>query len=257
MLTAPALARFDKLRHAFFSRDGGVSQGIFASLNCGPGSGDLPAAVTENRRRAAGRLGVATDALLSLHQVHGTTVVSITKQRTAPWRERPKADAMVTNQPGIALGILTADCAPVLFADPDAGVIGAAHAGWRGALDGVLEATVARMTEIGAKPSRTVAAIGPCIGRGSYEVGPEFRARFIEADATNGAFFNPSARAGHHYFDLGGFVARRLAGLGLADIFDAQSDTCADPERFFSYRRSVLKGESDYGRLLSAIALAP
>jgi YfiH family protein len=258
VLTAPELGRFDNLRHAFFSRQGGVSTGLYASLNCGPGSGDAPEAVVENRRRAAALLGVEPGAIVSLHQVHGTAVVTIADPVAVErWGERPRADALVTDRPGVALGILTADCAPVLFADPQAGVIGAAHAGWRGALDGVLDATVRRMAEIGAQPARIRAAIGPCIGQASYEVGPEFIARFIDDNRSNGDFFVPSARAGHHYFDLAGYVARRLSKLGLADVFNAGADTCADPVRYFSYRRSVLQGEPDYGRLLSAIALAP
>ncbi|MFO1188477.1 MAG: peptidoglycan editing factor PgeF [Alphaproteobacteria bacterium] len=257
MLTVPALARFHNLRHAFFSREGGVSEGLYASLNCGPGSRDNAAAVAENRRRAMTRLGLGPDALVTVNQVHGTDVVTITDPRPAGRRDRPRADALVTAQPGVALGILTADCAPVLFADAEAGVIGAAHAGWRGALDGVLDATVRHMTDIGAAPGRIIAAIGPCIGQASYEVGPEFIARFVAAQSTNGAFFVPSSRAGHHYFDLAGYVADRLSRLGLARVFNTGADTCADPARFFSYRRSVLTGEPDYGRLLAAIALAP
>jgi len=257
MLTVPELARLPKLRHAFFSREGGVSEGLYASLNCGPGSSDKADAVAENRRRAMAGLGLGPQSLVTVHQVHGTDVVTVAGPGPADRRERPRADAMVTDRPGIALGILTADCAPVLFADAEAGVIGAAHAGWRGALDGVLDATVRRMTDIGAKPGRIIAAIGPCIGQASYEVGPEFVARFVAARSANDAFFVASPRAGHSYFDLAGYVTHRLSRLGLACVANTDADTCADPARFFSYRRSVLTGEPDYGRLLAAIALAP
>lgn len=254
MLTASALARHDHLRHAFFTRAGGASDGIYASLNCGPGSGDEPKAVTENRRRAMARLDLPPEALATLDQVHGTTVATVTGPADA--RARPRADALVSRLPGIALGILTADCAPVLFADPEACVIGAAHAGWRGALDGVLEATVRRMVEIGATQGRIVAAIGPCIGQPSYEVGAEFETRFLAADPGSAAFFTPG-RARHCQFDLAAYVARRLARLDIAAVERIAADTCADPARFFSYRRAVLKGEPDYGRMLAAIAIMP
>jgi polyphenol oxidase len=246
-LTAPGLGS------AFFTREGGVSGGLYAALNCGYGSGDDPEAVRENRRRAMDRLGLKPEALVTLYQIHSPTVVTV----EAPWRagESPKADGAVTNRRGIALGILTADCAPVLFADPDAGVIGAAHAGWRGAFTGVLEETVGAMTRLGAQRSRIRAAIGPCIAQPSYEVGPEFHARFVEAETGNARFFRASARAGHHLFDLSGYVRARLERLGLAAIGAAGADTAADPERWFSYRRATLAGEKDYGRLLSAIAL--
>jgi len=238
---------------AFFTREGGVSEGLYAALNCGYGSGDDPEAVRENRRRAMERFDLTTDALVTLYQVHSPTVVEVEQ----PWRPggAPKADGMVTAKRGLALGILTADCAPVLFADAEAGVIGAAHAGWRGAFTGVLEETVAAMTRLGASPAKIRAAIGPCIAQSSYEVGPEFHERFVGADSDNAAFFRPSSRRSHHLFDLGGYVTRRLESLGLAEILTTGEDTAADAARYFSYRRATLAGEKDYGRLLSAIAL--
>ena len=238
---------------AFFTREGGVSEGLYAALNCGYGSGDDPEAVRENRRRAMERFELSPDALVTLYQVHSPTVVEVEQ----PWRPggAPKADGMVTTKRGLALGILTADCAPVLFADAEAGVIGAAHAGWRGAFTGVLEETVAAMKRLGASPANIRAAIGPCIAQSSYEVGPEFHERFVSADSDNAAFFRPSSRRSHHLFDLGGYVTRRLESLGLAEILTTGEDTAADAARYFSYRRATLAGEKDYGRLLSAIAL--
>jgi len=241
------------IRHAFFTREGGVSAGLFASLNCGFGSGDDPANVTRNRAIAMARLGLAEDRLVTCYQIHSATVLAV----ETPWRreDSPRADGMVTAVPGIALGVLAADCAPILFADPDAGIIGAAHGGWRGALDGVAEATVTAMVALGARAQHIHAAIGPCIGRQSYEVGPEFPPRFTAADAANAAFFVPAARPGHFRFDLGGYIEHRLGRLGLAAVERAPHDTVADPERFFSYRRACLAGENDYGRALAAIAL--
>lgn len=247
-LGAPAL------RHAFFTRAGGVSAGLYASLNCGLGSGDDPAHVAENRRRAMAALGLGAGKLATLYQVHGAAVATV-DESWAP-SERPRADALVTRRTGVALGILTADCAPVLLADATAGVIGAAHAGWRGALAGVLEATVAAMAAQGAEPRRIVAAVGPAIQQASYEVGPEFPAAFLAADPANAALFREAPRAGHFLFDLTGYAAQRLERLGLARVECAAGDTAADAERFFSYRRSCLNQEPDYGRALSAIALA-
>ncbi|HXV25579.1 MAG TPA: peptidoglycan editing factor PgeF [Alphaproteobacteria bacterium] len=246
-LTAPGLSA------AFFTREGGVSDGLYAALNCGYGSGDDPEAVRENRRRATARLGVKPEALVTLYQVHSPSVVVVDE----PWRpgQAPKADGAVTLRRGMALGILTADCAPVLFADIEAGVIGAAHAGWRGAFDGVLEETVAAMQRLGASPRDIRAAIGPCIAQASYEVGPEFHQRFLAADRSNATLFRPAVRTGHYLFDLAGYVRRRLERLRLAQILSAGGDTAAEPERYFSYRRATLSGEKDYGRLLSAITL--
>lgn len=245
-LTAPRVA------HGFFTRDGGVSGGIYASLNCGNGSGDDPAAVAENRARAAAALGVAREALATNHQVHGSNVVTVTDD----WRTRPRArgDGLVTRERGVALGILTADCVPVLFADAEAGVIGAAHAGWRGAVSGVLEATTQAMTALGADPSRIRAGFGPAIAQASYEVGPEFPAPFLAQDPDNERFFVASPN-GKSRFDLPGYIRARLERLGLAAVAATGGDTAAEPDRFFSYRRSRLMGEQDYGRLLSAIAL--
>jgi YfiH family protein len=242
-----------KIRHAFFTRQGGVSGGPFASLNCGFGSRDNPAAVGRNRSIAAAYFDLAADRLVTCHQIHGTDIVTVERpwQRTA----NPRADGMVTRVPGIALGVLAADCAPVLFADRDAAVVGAAHGGWRGALAGVMEATVTAMTALGARPKRIRAGIGPCIGQDSYEVGPEFAARFADEDPESSGFFAPAARPGHFLFDLPGYIAARLRRLGLAAIERAPHDTAAEEDLFFSYRRACLRGEVDYGRGLAAIAL--
>lgn len=249
-----------RIRHGFFTREGGVSRGVYTSLNCGPGSGDDPAHVAENRRRAAERLagttaGRTVPPLCSLYQVHGADVVSVTE----PWNaeDRPKADAMVTDRPGLALGILTADCTPVLFADIEAGVVGAAHAGWKGALGGVLAATVTAMERLGADRSRIRAAIGPTIAQGSYEVSADFRATFMAADPAYARFFVPAPRQGHARFDLPGFVRDRLAAAGITAIDDLKLDTYGDSRRFFSFRRTTHHGESDYGRQISAIMIAP
>ena len=252
-LTAPALAALSGVTHGFFGRQGGVSDGIYASLNCGPGSSDRAEAVAENRRRCAAALGLPGDRLTTLYQVHSPTVITV----TAPFpRERaPQADAMVCKVPGIALGILAADCAPVLFADAAAGVIGAAHAGWKGAKGGVLGATVAAMAALGADPGRIVAAVGPHIGRDSYEVGPEFPQPFLEEDDRHRELFRPAARPGHFLFDLGLYIQWRLDAAGVRHITRLGEDTLSQPDRFFSYRRSTLAKEPDYGRELSAIAL--
>jgi polyphenol oxidase len=254
MITLDVLSGDGAIRHGFFTRGGGVSRGLFASLNCGFGSGDDPDAVARNRAIAMERLGVPADRLVTCRQVHSATVVTV----ETPWRreDSPSAAGMVTARPGIALGVLAADCAPILFADGDAGIIGAAHGGWRGALHGVAEATVAAMAAHGARRERIRAAIGPCIGQDSYEVGPEFPPLFAEVDGDSSAFFVPAARAGHFRFDLAGYIAHRLSRLGLAAVDRAGCDTAADPQRFFSYRRACLAGERDYGRALAAIALA-
>jgi polyphenol oxidase len=238
--------------HGFFTRDGGVSAGLYASLNCGWGSGDDPDSVTENRARAAAALGVARDSLLTNHQVHGVDIVTV--ERAWARGDRPKADGMVTKQRGVALGILTADCVPVLFADSEAGIVGAAHAGWRGALGGVLDATVRAMTALGAKPARIRAGFGPAIAQASYEVGPEFPAPFLAQNPAHDKFF-VTLPNGKFRFDLPAYVRARLDALGLGSVETSGGDTAADSARFFSYRRSRLAGETDYGRLLSAIAL--
>lgn len=253
VITLGALNDITHIRHAFFTRTGGVSTGLYASLNCGLGSSDAPAAVHENRARAAARMEVKPSHLVTCHQIHSPTCVVV----DAPWTPdaAPKADAMATNQPGIALGILTADCAPVLFADTKARVIGAAHAGWKGAKGGVLEATIARMVDLGATPGRIVACIGPCIAQRSYEVGPEFPTPFLDEDERNRDYFAPARRAGHFLFDLPAYITRRLGDSGVAMIQRCPNDTVAEEDRFFSYRRSCLRGEADYGRGLSSIVL--
>jgi YfiH family protein len=242
------------IRHVFLTREGGVSDGIFASLNCSLGSGDDVGKVEENRRRALAMLGSAMVPLVTCYQVHGAAVAQVTQ----PWvhADRPRADAMVTRLAGVALGILTADCAPVLIADPAAKIVAAAHAGWRGALSGVLAATVAAMQKEGAMPARMHAAIGPCIGRSSYEVGPEFPAPFLAESPDNAAFFDPAPRRDHFLFDLGGYVRGKLESLGIGRIAVAGGDTAAEPRRFFSCRRSYLAGEKQFGHMLSLICLA-
>jgi YfiH family protein len=253
MITLSALNDSPGVRHGFFTREGGVSEGLFASLNVGFGSGDAPEKIAENRARAMVALDLPPDRLVTCFQVHSPDVVAVEE----PWRreDNPRADAMVTRRRGLALGILTADCAPVLFADPEACVIGAAHAGWKGALTGVIEATVQAMSRLGAVPQRIRAAIGPCIAQRSYEVGPEFHARFLAAQPGNTDFFAPARREGHFLFDLPGYVERRLGACGIGSIQRAPNDTLAEATRFFSYRRACLNGERDYGRGLSAIVL--
>ncbi len=251
-LASPLLSAVPGLRHAFFTREGGVSEGLYAGLNGGLGSGDDPVRVLENRRRMAGHLGVGPEQFLNVHQIHSPDAVIA----TGPWQgpARPKADAIVTRQEGLAIGVTTADCGPILLVDPNARVIGAAHAGWKGALTGVLESTIETMEWLGAERGRMIAAIGPMIRQESYEVGGEFVARFIEADADNAVFFLPSMREGHAMFDLAGFIRMRLERAGVLMIDDIGIDTYSD-ERFFSYRRSVHRKEPDYGRLVHAIAL--
>jgi YfiH family protein len=238
-------------RHAFLGREGGVSIGIHAGLNVGLGSDDDRTAIVENRRRATEAV-LPGAALVTLHQVHSADAVIV--DAPFPDDERPKADALVTNRPGLLLGILTADCAPILFADEAAGVVGAAHAGWKGAIGGVTDATIAAMETLGADRSRIVAAIGPCIARASYEVDEGFLIRFCEADPENERFF-ADGRAGHWQFDLEGYVAARLAAAGIGRIEALGLDTYADEARFFSYRRATHRGEPGYGREVSLIGL--
>ncbi len=254
MLQAKSLARLDPIRHAFFTRSGGVSQGVYATLNGGTGSNDAPAKIAENRARMAAALGVAPARLLTAHQIHSPDVVVAEE----PWthESRPRADAIVTRTPKLAIGVSTADCGPLLFADAEAGVIGAAHAGWRGALTGVIEATAAAMEKLGAKRSRITAALGPTIRQPNYEVGPEFVERFLAADPANARFFTPAGRAGYAMFDLTGYIAERVHRAGIDDFEDLGLCTFAEPERFYSYRRMTRLGEPDYGRHINAIALA-
>lgn len=254
LLEAPALSVLPGIRHAFFTRQGGVSDGVYASLNGGLGSGDEPARVAENRRRMTERLGLAPGALASLYQIHSAECVIA----EAPFAERPQADAMATRVPSLALGILTADCGPILFADPENRVVGAAHAGWKGALTGIIEATLDAMERLGAARGRITAVLGPTIGAAAYEVGPEFRARFVEADPENAGRFAPSPdRPDHHLFDLPGYITRRLHRAGVGTVADLGLCTYGDADRFFSYRRTTHRREADYGRLVSAIALTP
>lgn len=253
LLTSSLLAAVPNLRHAFFTREGGVSDGIYASLNGGLGSRDNAEHVRENRARMASMMNVAPENFLTVYQVHSPDVAVA----EAAWDSttRPHADAIVTCTPNLAIGITTADCGPVLFADPKAGVIGAAHAGWKGALTGVLESTIAAMEKLGAERNGIIAAIGPLIRQRSYEVGAEFVERFTAADPGYAAFFVASERDGHAMFDLAGFIRARLAQAGVLMIDDLGNDTYTD-DRFFSYRRSVHRKEPDYGRLIHAIALS-
>jgi len=250
---SPLLSAIPGLHHAFFSREGGVSEGIYAGLNGGVGSQDDPAHVTENRRRMAAALRVPPERFLTVFQIHSPDVAVATH----PWdtATRPKADAIVTRTEGLAIGVTAADCGPILFTDPKARVIGAAHAGWKGAIGGVLEATVAAMEALGAARGRIVAAIGPCISQANYEVGPEFRARFVAEDATNARFFVASARDGYNRFDLEGYVAARLAQASVDRIETVAACTYARDADFFSFRRTTHRGEKDYGREISAIVL--
>ena len=253
MIQARPLADLDGLQHRFFTRQGGVSEGLYSSLNCGYGSGDQPDNVRENRRRAAATFDLGETDLLTVHQYHSTDVLTVGAERwTSPGA--PKADALVTDRPGVALGVLAADCAPVLFADGEAQVIGAAHAGWKGALGGVVDTTIAAMEKLGARRDRIRAVIGPCIGRDSYEVGPEFPAPFVAQDKANAAFFRPATRMGHFMFDLAGYLVHRLTLAGVA-VSATGHDTLASTDDFFSYRRNTLQGVRDYGRGLSAVAL--
>ncbi|EAQ25445.1 peptidoglycan editing factor PgeF [Roseovarius sp. 217] len=247
ILTADSLA---PLRHGFFTRRGGASSGVFSGLNCGPGSSDQSEIVQINRTRVAEAMGIAPDHLITVHQVHSPDVVTV----TGPLDARPRADAMVTDVPGVALAVLTADCQPVLFADVANGVIGAAHAGWRGALDGVLEATVAAMVDLGAERRRIKAVIGPSISQAAYEVGPEFIEEFLTDDPDNARFF-ANGESGRYQFDLPGYGLHRLRQSGIGQAEWTRHCTYDDPERFYSYRRTTHAGEADYGRLISVIRL--
>jgi YfiH family protein len=252
MIIASALTGLPRVRHAFFTRDGGVSQGVYATMNGGQGSKDDAACVVENRRRMAASLEAS--ALVTAFQFHSAVAVVATE----PWtrEQAPRADAIVTSAPGIAIGVTIADCGPVLLADGNAGVIAAAHAGWRGAFEGIVESTVRKMEELGAKRQDIAAVIGPLIRQPSYEVGPEFIARFHAADRSFEKFFRPAARESHALFDLPAFIALRLEQARIGTVQDLGLDTYSDESRFFSYRRTTHRGEPDYGRLIAAIALA-
>jgi len=251
ILKADALAS-PSVVHGFFGRRGGVSTGLYASLNCGPGSSDDRASVMENRRRATAALSPEAP-LVTLYQIHSAQAVAV----TTPWDipDNPKADAMATDKSGIALGILTADCAPVLLADSRAHVIGAAHAGWNGALSGVTDSVVDAMERLGARREEISAVVGPCIGRAAYETGPEFKPRFVAADPANDRFFEKSAREGHWQFDLPAYVAHRLRQSGVGIVETINACTYENEADFFSYRRTTHRKEPDYGRQLSAIML--
>lgn len=253
VIQAPSLA--GAVRHAFFTRRGGISDGPFDSLNCGYSGGDDPERVRSNRSRALAALDLDPASIATGRQVHGRDV--LTADAPSPGRPERAADALVTDRPGVTLGILTADCAPVLFVDPEAGVIGAAHAGWRGALGGVVEATIDRMARLGARPPRIRAAIGPCIAQASYEVGPEIRESFVAADAGNDVHFRPVNGGDRLLFDLEGAVCTRLAGAGVGAVERLRLDTLADSDRFFSSRRTRRGGGERFGLLMSVIALGP
>lgn len=254
MLQAQSLSALPGIRHGFFTRIGGVSEGVYESLNGGVGSEDAPAKVTENRARMARSLGVPAERFLTCYQIHSPEVVVA----ETPWsaNDRPRADAIVTRVPNLAIGVSTADCGPVLFADPEARVIGAAHAGWRGALTGVIEHTVAAMEKLGAKRNRIVAAAGPMIRQPNYEVGQDLIDRFIAIEPSAARFFKPASRPGHSMFDLAGFIVSRLRRANVAEIDDLGHCTYADPAQFYSYRRTTHRAEPDYGRHINAITLA-
>jgi YfiH family protein len=252
MFCATTLESCDGIRHGFFTRQGGVSQGIYASLNCGLGSRDEAEAVRQNRALVAETLGVSSDRLLTLYQIHSPTAVIV----DGPWGgTAAEADALVTRTPGLAIGALTADCAPVLFCDPQARVIAAAHAGWRGALAGIAEATLAAMEQVGAKRERTIAVIGPSISQRAYEVGAEFKERFVTEEPASEAFFITDEDSGEPHFDLAGYVSDRLSRAGVGTVSDVGLCTYCDETRLFSYRRSQHHGEADYGRQISAIVV--
>jgi polyphenol oxidase len=254
-LQAHTLANLAGIRHGFFTRAGGVSGGVYASLNAGVGSDDEPKNVAENRARMAAAMGVAPERFLTCYQIHSPEVVVAVE----PWKAegRPRADAIVTTVPGLAIGVSTADCGPVLFADSEARVIGAAHAGWRGALAGVTDSALAAMERLGASRARIVAALGPMIRQPNYEVGAELRDRFAAADPGNTRFFRPSTREQHFMFDLAGYVVARLAAAGVGTIENVEACTYEDEAKFFSYRRMTHRAEPDYGRHVNAIVLSP
>ena len=250
-ITHPLLTRAG-VRHGFFTRQGGISTGIYDSLNTGVGSDDDSAAVAENRRRIAEVMGGIPDDLAACYQTHS----AMTHLANEGWRgDRPEGDAVVTQTPGVICAVLTADCAPVLLADAEAGVVAAVHAGWKGALGGIVQSAVEAMTRLGARPDGIVAVVGPCIAQASYEVGSDFRDRFVHADPDSARFFTGGGAIDKHQFDLPGFVLHRLEQAGVGDAAWTGDDTCADETRFFSNRRAFQRGEPDFGRLMSAIRL--
>jgi polyphenol oxidase len=253
MIKAGVLNEIAGVTHGFFTREGGTSHGLFSSLNCGFGSGDDLETVARNRALVAGSMSVEPDRLLTLYQEHSPRVMTVSE----PWgrESAPRADAMVTKQRGIALGALTADCAPVIFADGRARIVGIAHAGWKGALNGVTDATIRAMEKLGADRAAIVAAIGPAISAAVYEVGPEFHGRFLEADPANEAFFRPAPKPQHWLFDLPNYLLARLRRAGIGRAEDLALCTYDDEQRFFSYRRATHRNESHYGRLISAVAI--
>jgi YfiH family protein len=253
MISSDLLMDQTGVRHGFFTRQDGASEGIYASLNCGFGSDDVAENVAENRRRVASRLGVAADRLVTVRQVHSPKVITAEASWTPD--EAPEGDAAVTTVRGLAIGILTADCTPILFADAEAGVIGAAHAGWRGAKSGIIEAVVHRMEQLGADRKRICAAIGPTISQNAYEVGTEFEEAFCADDNDNRVFFTTKTAGGKPHFDLPAYCREALKRAGLRHIDSLEHCTCENESLFFSYRRSVHRGEGDYGRQISAIVL--
>lgn len=249
----PRLSQMDGIEHAFFTRDGGFSVGAYKGLNAAMSAGDSAEAVSRNRAAAAAFFGVAADHLVLCKQVHSLDVITIDAPQTGG--ERPTGDALVTNKAGLMLGIMTADCAPVLFADETARIVAVAHAGWRGALGGILENTIAAMERLGAKREAIAAAVGPCIGQASYEVSADYAQPFLAKNPENSRFFAPAQKADHLMFDLPAFVRASLLASGLRDPAPSPADTCADAACFYSYRRSQVSGEGETGRLLSAIML--
>ncbi|MES0870728.1 peptidoglycan editing factor PgeF [Pseudovibrio sp. SCP19] len=253
MIKVPELEAMQRISHGFFTREGGVSSGIYKGLNVGLGSSDNREDVLENRRRVAEKLGTTPEHLVTPYQIHSTKVLSV----SGPFAEEDdkRADALVTNTPGVAIGILTADCGPILFVDPENGVIGAAHSGWKGAVDGILPNTVKAMKQLGADPANITAVMGPMISQKAYEVGPEFALRFLEQSQDNQRFFVPSEKPLHSMFDLPAFIKAQLDQLGLKEVIDLKLCTYADADRFFSYRRTTHNKEPDYGRQISTIML--
>lgn len=256
-IQTPRLASLKHVRHGFFTREGGVSTGLYASLNCGLGSQDKSDSVLENRRRVSEHLGGTHGQVVTLYQEHGTRALTVTAP--LPRTDLPRADAVVTATPGLVIGVLTADCAPVLFADPVAGIVAAAHAGWRGAAAGILESTVAEMERIGAQRSRITASLGPCINQPAYEVGPEFEAQLLALAPSNGRFFTQANEKAAHpakaKFDLPGYVLNRLNLIGLGVIENGAACTYENESQFFSFRRTTHQKEPDYGRQISAIVV--